>query len=89
MQSVEYGLENDKLSPSLQKKHMIMDNILNYISNVDSDPVLRLYNSEQLREAVIEQYHDDNGHLALDKTHDAIKIKYYWHNLYKQLYTYT
>ena len=88
LMEVKYGLENDKLSPSLQKKHMIMDNILYYISNVDSDPVLRLYIPEQLRGAVIKQYHDENGHMGLDKTHDAIKIKYYWPNLYKQLYTY-
>ena len=37
---------------------------------------------------VIEQNHDNNGHMGIDKTHDAIKIKYYWPNTYKNLYQY-
>ena len=85
---IKYGLENEKLSHAMQKKHIVMDNILYYISQVDSDPVLRLYIPKQLRHAVIKQYHDDNGHMGLDKTNDAIKLKYYWPYLYKELYTY-
>lgn len=31
---------------------------------------------------------DDNGHMGIDKTFDSIRQKYYWPNLYKQLYEY-
>ena len=45
-----------------------------------------LYVPEHLRERVVKQYHDDNGHMGIDKTFDAIHQKYYWPNLYKMLY---
>ena len=41
-----------------------------------------------LREWVVKQYHDDNGHMGIDKTFDTIRQKYYWPNLYKMLYEY-
>ena len=44
----------------------------------DSDPVIWLYISEHLQKEVIEQYHDNNGHMRIDKTHDTIKTKDYW-----------
>ena len=37
---------------------------------------------------VIEQYQDNNGHIGIGKTHDAMKTKYYWPNMYKNLYQY-
>ena len=46
------------------------------------------YIPEHLRKEVIEKYHDNNGHMGIDKTHDAIKTKYYWPNMYKNLYQY-
>ena len=33
-------------------------------------------------------YHDWNGHIGSDKTYDTIRQKYYWPNLYKELYEY-
>ncbi|MCG8033371.1 MAG: DDE-type integrase/transposase/recombinase [Candidatus Thiodiazotropha taylori] len=82
------GLQQDKLSKSVQKRHIVMDNVLYYISNADSDPVLRLYIPEHLQDSVIKQYHDWNGHMGLDKTYDTMKQKYYWPNMYKDIYTY-
>ena len=79
---LKIGLLNNKLLPSVQKRHVIIDNILYNISNVDSDPVSRLYIPEQLRGAVIKQYHDWNGHMGSDKNYDTIRQKYYWPNLY-------
>ena len=38
--------------------------------------------------AVIKQYHDDNGHMGIDKTFDVLRFKYYWPNMYKELYEY-
>ena len=48
LMELKIGLSNNKLLPSVQKRHVIIDNILYYISNVDSDQVLRLYIPEQL-----------------------------------------
>ena len=36
----------------------------------------------------MKQYHDDNGHMGIDKTFDAIRQKNFWPNLYKNLYEY-
>ena len=38
--------------------------------------------------AVIKQYHDDNGHMGIEKTFDTLRHKYYWPNMYKELYEY-
>ena len=50
---LKIGLQHDK-----QNRHIVMDHILYYISNADSDPVLRLYIPEHLRDSVVKQYHD-------------------------------
>ena len=75
-------------SKSTQRSHIVIDNILYYISDPDNEPVLRLYVPGHLREWVVKQYHDDNGHMGIDKTFDAIRQKYHWPNLYKMLYEY-
>ena len=33
-------------------------------------------------------YHDNSGHMGIEKIHDIIKHKYYGHNMYKELYDY-
>lgn len=85
---IKIGLQNDKLSPAIAKRHLLSDNILYYISNVESGPILRLYIPIQLRQEEILQYHDYNGHRRVDKTYDSIKLKYYWPNMYKELHNY-
>ena len=62
--------------------------MLYYLPKADSDPVILLCIPEHLRKGVIEQYHDNNGHMGIDKTHDTIKNKYCWPNVYKNLYQY-
>ena len=37
---------------------------------------------------VVSQYHDDNGHMGVQKTYDAIRQKYFWPNLFQELYEY-
>ena len=86
LMELKIGLQNDKLAPSVANRYLISDNIVYYISNADADPILRLYIPTQLRQAVINQYHDDNGHMGCDKTFDAIRQKYYWPNLYKTVH---
>ena len=61
---------------------ILLDNVLYYLSKADSDPVIWFYIPKQLRKEVIEQCHDNNGHMGIDKSNDAIKTKYYWPNMY-------
>ena len=72
----------------IQRKHIIIDNILYYLSDPDNDPILRLYVPKHLRNIVVKQYHDDNGHMGVQKSFDGIRQKYYWPNLYKEIYQY-
>ena len=37
---------------------------------------------------VVRQYHDDNGHMGVQKTYDFIRQKYFWPNLFQELYGY-
>ena len=71
-----------------QKHYLIVDNLLYYISNTEDDPCLRLYVPQHLRSLVVKQYHDSNGHMGVQKTFDSIRRKYYWPNLFKELYEY-
>ena len=82
------SLKKEEVPPSIEKRHIVIDDILYYISNVDDDPSLRLYIPENLKRSVITQYHDQNGHMGIDKTFETIKQKYYWPNLYKEVYGY-
>ena len=68
--------------------YTLLHNILNYLLKEDTDPVIRLYIPEHIRNALIIQFHENNGHTGIDKTYDAIKGKYYWPNMYKELYKY-
>ena len=54
----------------------------------NSDAVIWLYIPDHLRKEVIEQYHEHNGHMGIEKTHDAIKTKYNWPDMYRNLYQY-
>ena len=75
-------------NPKDVRKFLVIEDVLYYISDPDNEPVLRLYIPEHLQALVIEQYHDQNGHMGIDKTYDNIRRKYYWPNLYKHLYKY-
>ena len=65
-------------SQAINSKSILLDNVLYYLSKAGSDPVMQLYIPEHLRKNINKQYHDNNGHMGIDKTHDAIKTKYYW-----------
>lgn len=64
-------------SKPIQRNYIVIDHVLYYITDPDNEPVLRLYIPEHLRERVVKQYHDDNGHMGIDKTFDSIRQKYY------------
>ena len=85
---IKETLQNGQASQATNSKYMILDKVLYYLSKADTDPVIRLYIPEQLKQSVILEYHDYNGHMGIDKTFDAIRGKYYWPCMYKELYKY-
>ena len=62
------------------------DGLLYYFSQPDSeDPRFRLYVSQEIENIIIRQYHDQLEHLALDKTYDSMRLKYFFPNMYRKL----
>ena len=81
-------LQSGKVSQVINSRYILLDIVLHYLSKADSDIAIQLYIPQHLRNEVIEQYHDNNGHMEIDKAHDAIKTKYYRPNMYEDLYQY-
>ena len=79
---------NGKESKDVQKHYLLVDGLVYFISNVNDDPNLRLYIPKHIRSYVVTQYHDQNGHMGVQKTFDSIRAKYYWPNLFKELNKY-
>ena len=75
-------------SKAEQRRYLVVDNVVYYLTDPDGDTVLRLYVPKYLRALVVKQYHDDNGHMSVQKTFDCIRQKYFWPNLFKELYQY-
>ena len=78
-------IQSCKASSSVLSKHIILDDIFYYLSKPDTDPIIRLYLPRHITKPVNMEYHDNNGHMRIDKTHNAIKHKYYWPNMYNKL----
>ncbi|CAC5423266.1 unnamed protein product [Mytilus coruscus] len=81
-------INTGKASRSVDNKHIIINDILHYISHPDDDLKLRLYIPLQLRNEVIKSNHDNLSHLGIDKCHDSIRQKYFWPKLCKELNSY-
>ena len=81
-------LKHGDPSKDIQRKHLIIDDILYYLTDPDSDPVMSLYVPRHLRALIVKQYHDDNGYMGVQKTFDSIRQKYFWPSLFKELYQY-
>ena len=79
-----YGKE----SKDVQKHYLLVDDLVYYLSNVNDDPYLRLLIPKHLRIFVVKQYHDQNGHVGVQKTFDSIRQKFYWPNLFKEIHNY-
>ena len=75
-------------SKEVQRRYLVVDNVVYYLTDPDGDTVLRLYVPKHLRALVVKQYHDDNGNMGVQKTFDCIRQKYFWPNLFKELYQY-
>ena len=81
-------LQKGDVTSANYSRHVVLDDTLYYISNVNDNPTLRTYIPYHIEMAVIKQYHNDNGHMGIDKTFDALRLKYYWPNMYMELYEY-
>ena len=81
-------LQKGDVTSADYSRHVVLDNTLYYISNVNDNPTLSTYIPYHIKMAVIKQYHSDNGHMGIDKTSDTLRLKYYWLNMYKELYEY-
>ena len=88
VKGIKEQLESGKAVGALKNMHLILGGLLYYLSYPGDDPTPRLYIPKQLQDAVIKQYHDDNGHMGIDKTFESIKRKYYFPNLYQKLTSY-
>ena len=82
---MEEQLESGKAGGALKKRYTVMEGLFYYWSDPDDDPEAWLYIPDQIQDAVVRQYHDDNWHVDIDKTFEARKRKYYFPNLYQRL----
>ena len=74
-----------KESKDVQKHYLLVDVLVYYLSNVNDDPCLRSFIPKHLRNFVVTQYHDQNGHMCVQKTFDSICQIYYWPNLFREI----
>ena len=66
---------NGKENKDVQRHYFLIDGLVYYISNVNVDPCLRLFIPKHPRNFVVQQYHDQNGHMGVQKTFDSIRQK--------------
>ena len=85
---IKICLETGAPSVAIKPRYIIEDNVVYYVSHPDDNHTLRLYVPHHLHEAVVKQYHDDNGHMGVQKTFTGICQKYYWPNFFQELYNY-
>ncbi|MCG7879415.1 MAG: RNase H-like domain-containing protein, partial [Candidatus Thiodiazotropha endolucinida] len=79
---------NGEESKDVQKHYLLVDGLVYYLSNANDDPNLRLFIPKHLRSLVVTQYHDNNGHMGVQKTFNSIRQKYFWPNLFKEIHKY-
>ena len=80
-------LQNDTPN-SVAKHHLVLQDLVYYISSPDDQPTLRLYVPQHIKDKVLLQFHDHNGCMGIDKTFDIMRSKYYWQNMYKEVTEY-
>lgn len=81
-------LKNATATKSEARHHLIIDDVVYYLSDPDGNPSLRLFVPTRLRLGVLKRHHD-LGHYGVDRTYATIRQSYYWPNLYKELMEYT
>ena len=71
---------NGTESKDVQKHYLLVDDLVYYLSNVNDDPCLRLSIPKHLRNFVVTQYHDQNGHMGVQRMLNSIRP-----NLFKEI----
>ena len=84
IQHIKRKLEKGTAEKTIYARYMILDEILYYISQVDDEPRLRVFIPSHLQQQLIKEFHE-NGHFSTGKVFAAIKTKYYWPHLFKQI----
>ena len=82
-------LKRDKCPKSVDRHYMVKDNVLYYVSDPDNDPIMRMFVPNQLRPQILQQYHDNNGHMGGDKSYDTARLKNFWPNMFKTFHQHT
>lgn len=80
IRALRLKIKQGRAEKSVLKRHMLIDDVLYFLSNPEHNPTVRLYVPKHYRLTVLRSYHDDHGHFGLDKTFNAIRDKYYWPN---------
>ena len=78
--SIEEGTSDHNV-----QNFVIMDDLLYHISGsvrLDPEPHLQLVIPKAITETILKGYHDESGHLGIDKTYDKIRTRYFWANMY-------
>ena len=83
IQLVFIQLQSGKDNKLVQKRFISIYQIIYYITNPEDEPITRLYVPAHIKEQVIKQYHDDNGHMGIHKVFESLKLKYYWPTIFK------
>lgn len=86
IRALRLKFQQGRAEQSVLKKHMLIDDVLYFLSSPEHNPTVRLYVPAHYRPTVPKSYHDDHGHFSLDRTFDSIREKYFWPNLYKEIY---
>ncbi|CAG2234137.1 unnamed protein product [Mytilus edulis] len=84
--SLKKRLQSGTATKTEDGKHMIIDNLVYYLSNADNEPTLRIYVPKRLKSLVIKQYHDLLGHMSMDKCYDTMRQKYFSQTCTKNAY---
>ena len=85
IKNMKEKLLSGKAREGEKSSFIIIEGLVYYISEVGEEPCLRLWVPKVFQKDVLEQYHDSNGHMGVDKVYDTIRTKYYWVNLYKEI----
>ena len=66
----------------MKARYLVENDIIYYLSDPHDNPTLRLFVPEHLRQIIVKQYHDENGHMGVQKSYDTIRQKHYWPDLF-------
>ena len=78
------SIQNETSEQNMQN-FVIMDDLVYHVSapvRLDPEPHLQVVIPSCLTPTILKMYHDESGHLGIDKTYDKIRSRYFWANMY-------